>query len=112
MLWFIIKAFSRYLGWFTFRFLESSLHQVKASSCSEKQETPPQNPVLAGRHRGEEGYGEAFDISEMESVRSAPTEDAFTHVWPLNDKITVSIPKVIQASEENGRKTWVSERCN
>lgn len=89
---------------------------MKASSCSEKQETASKSSSSrdgwkAKGRRGEGGYGEAFDISEMESVRSAPTEDAFTHVWPLNDKITVSIPKVIQASEENGRKMWVSERC-
>lgn len=41
-------------------------------------------------------------------MRSAQSEDVFTHVWLLNDKITVLFPKAIQPNKENGRKTWDS----
>lgn len=57
--------------------------------------------------RGAEAYGEAFGISETESVRSAQTEGVFKRIWPLNDNMIVLFPKAIQANKENGKRMLV-----
>lgn len=56
-----------------FRFLESSLRQVKAPSCSEKQEALPQHPVLAGMDGEQRDAGEKKPtVKPLTSLRWNP----------------------------------------